>query len=139
VRLLSELTALSAGSRPSAMLRPAPTRYRRPDPPAMEGVKGRLAAIMEFRQKTGSTRKAASQWVARNAPPEVKRRLGSLSSSAVDSWLAKWGGERGATAGSGREGYLNMRAILDTRQPNEQQLKTILGVLAQSVPAQESN
>jgi hypothetical protein len=105
----------------------------------MEGVKGRLAAIMEFRQKTGSTRKAASQWVARNAPPEVKRRLGSLSSSAVDSWLAKWGGERGATAGSGREGYLNMRAILDTRQPNEQQLKTILGVLAQSVPAQESN
>ena len=44
------------------------------------------------------------------------------SRAALDSWLVKWGGARGAMAGSGREGYLAMRAILEERQPTEQQL-----------------
>jgi hypothetical protein len=57
VRLLSELAALSAGSSPSPMLAPAITRHRRPDAPAIEGIKGRLAAVMEFRQQAGLTRR----------------------------------------------------------------------------------
>jgi hypothetical protein len=55
VRLLGELAALSAGSKPSPMLKAATTRHRSPDPPIIQSVKGRLAAIMEFRQKTGSS------------------------------------------------------------------------------------
>jgi len=101
VRLLGELAALSAGSKPSPMLKAAGTRHRSPDPPIIQSVKGRLAAIMEFRQKTGSTRRAAREWVARNIPPKMIRRLGSVTPSAVDSWLTKWGGERGVTAGDG--------------------------------------
>jgi len=63
VRLLSELAALSAGSSPAPMLAPAATSHRRPDAPAVEGIKGRLAAIMEFRQQAGLTRKAAAKWL----------------------------------------------------------------------------
>ena len=96
VRLLSELVALSAGSKPSPMLAPARTHHRSPDAPIRELVKGRLAAVMEFRQKAGSTRKAAREWVVRNMPPETTRQF-SVTAATVDSWLVKWGGERGAT------------------------------------------
>jgi len=138
VRLLGELAALSAGSKPSPMLKAATTRHRSPDPPIIQSVKGRLAAIMEFRQKTGSSRRAAREWVARNIPSKTTRRLGSVTPSAVDSWLSKWGGERPATSGDGREGYKHMRAILESRKPTEKQLKLIMATLAESLPAPES-
>jgi hypothetical protein len=51
-RLLCDLEALSAGASPSRMLLPAKTHHRRPDSPTIEGMKGRLAAIMEYRQAT---------------------------------------------------------------------------------------
>jgi hypothetical protein len=89
VRLLRELTALSAGAKPSRMFAPAVIRHRRPDAPIVEGAKGRLAAVMEFRQQTGLTRRAAAQWVLRNIPPDMKRQLGLSRASTVDSWLAK--------------------------------------------------
>ena len=130
-RLLSALAALTAGSSPPAMFAPTVTRHRRPDPPSVEGIKGRLAAIMEFRQQTGLTRKAAGEWVARNLPSKMKHQLGIGSRATVDSWRAKWGGPRG-TAGAGREGYLHMRAILTKERPSEQQLKKIIERLARS-------
>jgi hypothetical protein len=135
VRLLNELAALSVGASPSAMLAPTATPHRRPDAPAVEGIKGRLAAIMEFRQQAGLTRKQAAEWVVRHIPPKMKRRLGSITSATVESWLVKWGGERGAASGSGREGYLSMRPILTDRMPAELELKKILEVLARSLPS----
>ena len=95
-----------------------------------EGLKGRLAAIMEFRQGAGLTRKAAADWVVRHAPAKLKRQLPLASRAALTSWLVKWGGDRGATPGAGRKGYLAMRAILEAQQPTEQQLKDVMGVLA---------
>jgi hypothetical protein len=133
VRLLDGLAALSAGSSPPDMLAPTVTRHRRPDSPSIEGTKGRLAAIMEFRQKEGLSRKAASEWVARYLPLELKRQLGSATRAAVDSWLVKWGGQRGTTPGSGREGYLCMRAILVDQRPTEPKLKKVLKVLPRSL------
>jgi hypothetical protein len=130
VRLLNELAALTAGSSTSRMLTPAVTRHRRPDSPVIEGIKGRLAAIMEYRQGAGLTRKAAGEWVVRHIPSELKRRLGSVSRATVDSWVVKWGGQHGTTSASGREGYLHMRSILEQRRPTEQQLKKVIGVLA---------
>jgi hypothetical protein len=135
VRLLSELAALTAGSSSSRMLAPAVTRHRRPDSPAIEGIKGRLAAIMEFRQEAGLTRKAAGEWVVRHTPSKLGHQLGLVSRATVNSWLVKWGGQRGTISGSGREGYLHMRAILADRRPSEQQLKTMMGGLARSLPA----
>jgi hypothetical protein len=44
-----------------------------------------------------------------------------------------------ARLGPGREGFLAMQAILDDRSPSEQQLKRIMGALARSLPASESN
>lgn len=135
-RLLCELAALSAGASPSRILLPAKTRHRRPDPPAIENIKGRLAAIMEYRQHAGLPRKAASQWVVRNTPSEMKQRLGAKSPATVDSWLLKWGGKRGSTPGPGRDGYLAMGRILQGHKPNEQQLKRIIGAaLSKSLPA----
>ena len=133
VRLLSELIALTAGASPSPMLAPATTRHRRPDAPMIEGLKGRLAAIMAFRQDAGLTRKAAADWVVRHAPAKLKRNLPLASRAALDSWLVKWGGARGATPGAGREGYLAMRAILKERQPSERQLKDVMGVLSKTL------
>ena len=130
VRLLGELMALTAGASPSPMLAPTATRHRRPDAPMIEGLKGRLAAIMAFRQEAGMTRQAAADWVVRHAPAKLKRNLPLASRAALDSWLVKWGGARGATPGAGREGYLAMRAILKERQPSEQQLKEVMAVLA---------
>jgi len=135
VRLLSELAALTAGSKPSPMLAPAVTRHRRPDPPSIEGVKGRLAAIMEFRQQAGLSRKEAGEWIAHHIPSTMKRQLGSVARATVDSWLVKWGGKRGTTPGSGREGYLHMRAILEGQRPTEAQLDKIMKVLAKSLPS----
>jgi hypothetical protein len=66
VRLLSELAALSAGSSP-----PAATPHRRPDAPAIEGIKGRPGGIMEFRQQAGLTRKEAAKWVAGSVPSKM--------------------------------------------------------------------
>lgn len=135
-RLLCDLAALSAGASPSRMLLPAKTRHRRPDPPAIESIKGRLAAIMEYRQHAGLARRAASQWVARIMPSKMKQRLGATSSAAVDSWLLKWGGKRGSTPGPGRDGYLAMGRILQSHKPNEQQLKRIISAaLPKSLPA----
>jgi hypothetical protein len=133
-RLLVELEALSAGASPSRMLAPAVTRHRRADAPVIEGVKGRLAAIMEFQQQAGLTRKAAGEWVTRNIPAQMKPRLGSATRAAVDSWLVKWGGKRGPST-SGRDGYLNMRAILADQRPVEQKLRKIIKVLAKSFPS----
>jgi hypothetical protein len=82
VRLLSALAALTAGASLPAMLTPVSMRHHRPDPPTVE-IKGRLAAVMEFRQETGLSRKAASEWVARNLPSKVKRELGSISPATV--------------------------------------------------------
>ena len=135
VRLLSELAALSAGSSPAPMLAPAVTPHRRPDAPAIEGIKGRLAAIMEFRQQAGLTRREAAKWAAGSVPPKMRHRLGSVTPATVGSWLVKWGGERGAAPGSGREGYLHMRSILADQSPVDQDLKKIIDVLAQSLPS----
>ena len=98
-------------------------------------IKGRLAAIMEFRQQAGLTRKQAAEWVVRHLPPKMKRRLGSITSATVESWLVKWGGERGAASGNGREGYLSMRPILADQRPSEPDLKKIFDVLARSLPS----
>jgi hypothetical protein len=135
VRLLGGLEALSAGSSPPAMFTPIPTRHRRPDAPSIEGTKGRLAAIMEFRQQAGLTRKAAGEWVARHISSKSKRQLGPVTPATVDSWFAKWGGDRGTTPGGGRDGYLHMRAILADKRPTEQQLKKIFEVLPRSLPS----
>jgi hypothetical protein len=135
IRLLSELVALSAGSRPSRMLTPAVTPHRRPDAPTINLIKGRLAAIMEFRQQTGSTRKAAGQWVVQHIPLKIRQKLGLASATTLDSWLSKWGGERGATSGEGREGYLHMRAILQDRKPTEPQLKKLVVALGRKLPS----
>ena len=138
VRLLNELAALTEGSSPSALLSPARTPHRRPDPPAVEAVKGRLAAIMEYRQKAGSSRKEAREWIVRHMPPAMSTRLGNLKPATVDSWLSKWGGERGASSGHGREAYLLMRDILKERSPTESQLRTIMETLAEKLPSGES-
>ena len=138
IRLLAEIVALSSGSRLSDMLTPASTPHRPPDPPSIEAIKGRLAALMEFRQQGGLARKAAAAWVVRQLPLKMKQKLGVGKPSTVDSWLTKWGGKRGATSGAGREGYLHMRAILQQQRPAEPQLKVIIRVLAESVPQQES-
>jgi hypothetical protein len=134
VRLLAELAALSAGSKPSRMLAPTVTRHRRPDPPLIEAVKGRLAAIMEFQQQSGLTRKDAGEWVARRISSGMRHRLGSATRAAVDSWLVKWGGKHGPRS-SGREGYLHMVDILSALKPDEQNLKKLIAVLAKSLPS----
>jgi hypothetical protein len=135
---LSEIVAISAGSRLSDMLTPEVSSHRPPDPPTIDGIKGRLAAIMENRQRSGLGRKAAAAWVVHHLPATVKRHLRSPKPATVDSWLTKWGGERGATAGHGREGYLHMRAILTTRNPTEPQLKRVMEVIASYVPLRKS-
>jgi hypothetical protein len=134
VRLLSALAALTAGANLPAMLTPVSMRHRRPDPPTVEMVKGRLAAVMEFRQETGLSRKAASEWVVRNLPSKVKRELGSISPATVNNWLARWGGQRG-TAGDGRDGYLHMRTILRGRRIPERELKKLLQLLDKALPS----
>lgn len=136
-RLLADLEALSAGSRPSRMLATAVTRHRRPDAPTIQGTKGRLAAIMEFQQEAGLSRKKAGEWIARHVPKTMRRQLGPVTRSAVDSWLAKWGKTRGEISDSGREGYLHMRTILQDRKPTEAQLKRIIAVLMRSLPSSE--
>jgi hypothetical protein len=135
VRLLGELVALSAGSNPSRMLAPTTTTNRRPDAPVLEGIKGRLAAIVEYRQEAGLSRKAASEWVVRHIPPTMQRKLGSVKPATIGNWLVNWGGERGANPGAGRDGYLHMRAILENKKPIEADLKVILRMLARSLPA----
>lgn len=125
-RLLSELVALTAGANPSPMLAPFPTSHRRPEAPGVESLKGRLAALMEYRQRTGSTRKEAAAWVVRYMPAAMARSLGGVQPATVSSWLSKWGGERGAQPGDGREGYEAMRAILVQHQPGEAELIRVL-------------
>jgi hypothetical protein len=134
VPLLADLAALSDGSRPSAMLKPAVTGRRPADSPGIEGLKGRLAAIMEFRQQQGLTRIAAGEWVVRHAPARMKHTLPLSKRATLDSWLVKWGGKHGSPS-SGREGYVAMQAILDTQKPNEQQLRKILATLVRWLPA----
>lgn len=134
-RLLAGLVALSAGSSAPVMLAPRRTRHRRPDAPLIEASKGRLAAIMEFRQQSGLTRTAAGQWVVRNMPPKLQAQLGAFRRAALDDWLTKWGGRRGAQPGHGRDGYLAMRKILGDHPPSEAQLKKILETLARSLPS----
>jgi hypothetical protein len=46
-RLLAAVEALSSGSRLLPMRVPLKTRHRQRDAPALEGIKGRLAVIME--------------------------------------------------------------------------------------------
>jgi len=130
--LLSALSAIAAGSSLPAILTPIATRHRRPDEPEIEGKKGRLAAVMEYRQSQGLMRKVAADWVARHVPKELARSLGSISPRSVDSWLEKWGGACGAVSGDGREGYLAMRTMLLDYSPTELGLMTILCALAKS-------
>jgi len=134
VPLLADIAALSSGSRPSGMLTPARASRRPLDSPAIEALKGRLAAIMEFRQQEGLSRKAAGEWVVRHAPARMKQKLPLSKRTALDSWLVKWGGKHG-TPSSGRDGYAAMQAILNSQRPNEQQLKTILATLVRWLPA----
>ncbi len=134
VRLLAELVALTAGSKPSRMLAPTTTRHRRPTPPMIDAVKGRLAAIMAYQQQSGLDRKQAGSWVARHLPPEMKRLLKSNSRAAIDSWLSRWGGSR-TPSSPGRDGYRHMAVILSTKKPTEPQLKKIIQVLAKSLPS----
>jgi hypothetical protein len=135
ISFLEDLVALTGGAKPSRMLTPGATRHCRPDAPTVEAIKGRLAAIMEFRQKAGLSRKAAGEWVVRQLSSTMKRQLRASTRAAVDGWLVKWGGRRGATSGSGRDGYLHMRAILKEKSPTEAQLKKIIAVLARSLPS----
>lgn len=134
VLLLSDLAALSEGSRPSRMLQPAKTSRRPPDAPGLEALKGRMAAMMEFQQERGLTRKAAREWVVRNAPAPIKQALGLRTGATLDSWLVKWGGQHGS-ASSGREGYLSMRMILHSQKLNEHGLRLVLKALTKSLPA----
>ena len=135
-RLLGGLEGLSAGAKAPEMLRPSRIGHRRVDSPNVEGVKGRLAAIMEFKQKRGLSRKDAAQWVARNVPPELKRCIGPISARAVESWRTNWGGRYG-TKGSGQEGYRHMREILTARVPavSDSDLSVVMATLAQSLLA----
>ncbi len=128
-RILRELAALSEGSSPSLMLSAAPRLHRRPDSPVLQLIKGKLAAIMEYRQTQGMTRKQAAQWVVRHMPAKLAAQVGSVTSSAVDSWLTKWGGNRGANPGCGREGYLSLRRILARLRPSEADLKRVFAGL----------
>jgi hypothetical protein len=128
VRLLSALSALSAGSRLPNMFEPLPASNRRPDSPGTEGIKGRLAAIAEYLQRSGKSRRAATRQVVElltltNAP------LPKPTSATVDSWLVKWGGNRGAKDGAGREGYLAMRSILKDTKPSADQMKRIVKII----------
>lgn len=132
MRLLSELGAVTAGASPSKMLAPSASRHRRPVAPTIEAMKGRLAAIMEFRQAAGFPRKFAGEWVVRHVPAKMKRKLSLTSHETVSAWLVKWGGQRGAKPGPGRNGYLSMRGILQSKTPSETQLKAIIKVLARS-------
>src|SRR5829696_7773748 len=93
IPLLAELVAVSAGSRPSAMLKPATKAHRAADPPTVEAIKGRLAAVMEYRQRQYLTRKAAAEWVVRHTPSRIKKKLGLNKARGLDNWLAKWGGQ----------------------------------------------
>jgi hypothetical protein len=135
-RLLCEIAALSAGASPSRMLSPVLKRHRRRDALALELVKGRLAAIMKYQQQVGLSRKAAGQWVIRNIPSKMKRQLRANTQAAVDHWLLKWGGQRGATPGPGRESYLIMLPLLEKLKPTEEKLKRIIAVgLSKSLPS----
>ena len=138
VRLLSEIVAISAGSRLSDMLTPEINSHRPSDPPTIEAIKGRLAAIMEYRQHGGLARKAAAAWVVQHLPAAMRPRLRSPRPTTVDSWLTKWGGERGAAVGPGRDGYLHMRAILATRKPTAPQLKRVMDVFVGYLPPSKS-
>jgi hypothetical protein len=89
--------------------------------------------MLEYRQLQGLTRKATAEWVASHLPKEWARSFGSISPRSVDSWLEKWGGDRGAISGAGREGYLAMRTILVDHSPTELGLMKILLALAKSL------
>jgi hypothetical protein len=135
-RVLGGLEALSAGSRAIEMLRPITAAHRPIDPPVVEEVKGRLAGIMAYLQTQGLPRRQAAQWVSKNLPPDLKPGLGQVSARAVDSWLAKWGGQYG-TKGTGQEGYRHTLDILAVRKPppNKSDLKNIMAALAKSALA----
>jgi hypothetical protein len=132
--LLSELVALTGGSS-SRMFTPAASRHRRSDPAMIEGMKGRLAAIMEYRQQAGLSRREAGEWVVRHIPDAIKRRLGSPTRATIDSWLVKWGGSRGFTRSAGREGYEAMWTILKARKPSERQLIRVMIGMEKMLPA----
>jgi hypothetical protein len=139
IRLLAELSAITDGSRLSDMLTPDVSGHRPVEPGLIDGMKGRLAAVMEYRQRRGGlARKAAAASVARHLPKAMKLRLRSPQPSTVASWLSKWGGERGATAGPGREGYLSMRSILHGQELSEPQIRGIIDSLAGYVPPAKS-
>jgi hypothetical protein len=124
-RLLSALSALSAGSSLPNIFKPLPASNRRPDSPAVEAIKGRLAAVAEYWQQSGKDRKTANQWVV-ELISQIKAPLGKSTTAAVDSWRVKWDGDRGTTDSAGRDGYLAMRSILTDKKPSEDQLKRMI-------------
>ena len=133
-RMLSDLVAISEGANPSAMLRPRPTSHRRPIAAPIEAVKGRQAAMVEYFQGKGLTRKEAATRVVRASSDSMKRKLGLSSPNTIESWAVQWGGDRGAEKGDGREGYEFMRAILQAKNPTEGDLRGTLKVLDDSLP-----
>jgi hypothetical protein len=132
-RVVADLAALEQGSKPSRMLMPRITPHRALDAPLIETIKGRLAAIMEYRQRELSRRDAAA-WVLRHLPGAAQGKLKVNKPGTIDSWLTKWGGRYG-TASVGRVALFGMRSLLEQLKPNEQGLKTVLVRLARSLPA----
>lgn len=134
IGIIADINAISSGSTPSAMLTPLPADRRRPDSPSIENFKGRLAAIMEHYQRCGLTRKEAAVRVVRHTPSDLLRKLSLKSPATVDSWLLKWGGERGANIGDGRKGYEETRYILLTNNAPESKLPDALKSLDLILP-----
>src|SRR5258705_12940005 len=59
-RLLSALSALSAGSSPPNLFKPLPASNRRPGSPDIEGIKPRLARTGEYLPRSGKSSTAAT-------------------------------------------------------------------------------
>jgi hypothetical protein len=134
IPLLADLVTLSDGQQPSRMLQVSLPSHRPADHPVVALTKGRLAAIMEYRQITGSTRKEARDWVVDHLPASMKKKLNVNHGTTVDSWLAKWGGEFG-TPSDGRDGYVSMKQTLEAEQPTETDLVRIMAKLESYLPA----
>jgi hypothetical protein len=133
-RLVADLAALEQGSKPSRMLSRRVVKHRSTASPTIETIKGRLAAIMEYRQGMGVGRLASRKWVFDCLSRAMREKLKINSGSAVDRWLVTWGGQYG-TSSPGRSGYDAMRTLLEKHRPTERALKKAIKGLAKSLPA----
>jgi hypothetical protein len=133
-RLVADLAALEQGSKPSRMLLRRAVKHRSTDSPIIETIKGRLAAIMEYRQGMGGGRFAARKWVFDHLSRAMQEKLRINSGAAVDRWLVNWGGRPGPSS-PGRSGYEAMQTLLEKHRPTERALKAVIKGLAKSLPA----